>query len=158
MLRADWNAQSARHHANDIALLEAWEGHGPIGRWCLRCLASGAHEPAGDPSGRAVPDRSIEFGRSPALAICQTGSIWFAVRACRQAPCAPTAPWVAWARSSRLHASSETNVSADSSFLDLGAAVLLYLFVAATSQDFVLALAAAAMGSDSVFFGLQRMI
>jgi hypothetical protein len=26
MLRADWNAQSARHHANDIALLEAWEG------------------------------------------------------------------------------------------------------------------------------------
>ena len=70
----------------------------------------------------------------------------------------PTAPWIAWARSTRLHASSETNVCADSSFVGLAAAVLLYLFAAATSRDFVLAFAAAAIGSDSVFFGLQRMI
>jgi hypothetical protein len=32
------------------------------------------------------------------------------------------------------------------------------LFAAAASRDFVLALAAAAIDSDSGFFGLQRMI
>jgi hypothetical protein len=49
-------------------------------------------------------------------------------------------------------------VGADFSFVGLAAAVLLYLFAAATSRDFVLALAAAAIGSDLFLFGLQRMI
>jgi hypothetical protein len=43
-----------------------------IGRRCLRCLALAAHGHTGDPGGRAVRDRSIEFGRAPALATCLT--------------------------------------------------------------------------------------
>jgi hypothetical protein len=87
----------------------------------------------------------------------RSGSL-FAAATSPLGPAAPTGSWAAWARSSRppqpLHASSETNVSAASSFVGLAAAVLLYLFAAATSRDFVLALAAAAM----FFLGLQRMI
>jgi hypothetical protein len=97
-------------------------------------------------------DRSIQLGRAPGIGpMPHTGPIWLAVRGSAASP--PTAPCVGWARSSRLHASSETDVSADPSFVGLAAAVPLYLFVAATSQDFVLALAASA-----VFFGLERMI
>ena len=123
--------------------------------FCLRCLALAGPWTAGEPGGRAVQTASIEkvIGHMP-----HGGDLARCSRLQDKPPFGPTALWVAWARSSRLHASSETNVSADSSFVGLVAAVLLYLSVAATSQDFALAFAAAATGSDSVFFGLQRMI
>jgi hypothetical protein len=121
--------------------------------WRLACPAANALEPVA----QSVPERSRPRRRS---------AVADGLHRLHDKPlCGPTGAWVAWVRSSRpsqqrqrLHALSESNVSADSSFVGLAAVALLHLFAAATSRHFVLALAAAAMGTGSVSFELQRMI